>query len=203
MSPGDAVIASDFETFLQMLTTQARYQDPLEPIDSSEYAAQLAQFSMVEQQVQSNQSLALIAQALGGADLSAYSGWVGMEARAGSSGYFGGSPVSVFPKIHADADSAIMIVRDETNQELQRIPLSVTTDIFQWTGTTASGTSFPLGQYRFSVESYRDGELISETAAEVYGRIEEARVEDGTVVLILEGGERILTSDVTGLRNGP
>ncbi|MEP0702358.1 MAG: flagellar hook capping FlgD N-terminal domain-containing protein, partial [Lentilitoribacter sp.] len=43
-------LASDFETFLKMLTAQARYQDPLEPIDSSEYAAQLAQFSMVEQQ---------------------------------------------------------------------------------------------------------------------------------------------------------
>ena len=30
-------IASDFETFLKMLTAQARYQDPLEPIDSTEY----------------------------------------------------------------------------------------------------------------------------------------------------------------------
>ncbi len=53
----NAVLSSDFETFLQMLTAQARYQDPLEPIDSSEYAAQLAQFSMVEQQVQSNELL--------------------------------------------------------------------------------------------------------------------------------------------------
>ena len=52
-----SVLSSDFETFLQILTTQARYQDPLEPIDSSEYAAQLAQFSMVEQQVQSNELL--------------------------------------------------------------------------------------------------------------------------------------------------
>ena len=52
-----AVLSSDFETFLQMLTAQARYQDPLEPIDSSEYASQLAQFSMVEQQVLSNDLL--------------------------------------------------------------------------------------------------------------------------------------------------
>ncbi len=39
-----AVLSSDFETFIKMLTTQAKYQDPLEPLDSSEYAAQLAQF---------------------------------------------------------------------------------------------------------------------------------------------------------------
>lgn len=49
-----SVLSSDFEVFLQMLTAQAEYQDPLEPIDSSEYAAQLAQFSMVEQQVMTN-----------------------------------------------------------------------------------------------------------------------------------------------------
>ena len=46
-----SALTSDFETFLKMLTTQARYQDPLEPLDSQEYASQLAQFSMVEQQV--------------------------------------------------------------------------------------------------------------------------------------------------------
>ncbi|WP_435988127.1 flagellar hook capping FlgD N-terminal domain-containing protein [Sulfitobacter sp. SH22] len=42
----ESVISSDFETFLKMLTTQARYQDPLEPIDSSQYSAQLAQFGL-------------------------------------------------------------------------------------------------------------------------------------------------------------
>jgi len=44
--------------FLQMLTAQAQYRDLLEPIGSSEYAAQLAQFSMVEQQVLTNDTLA-------------------------------------------------------------------------------------------------------------------------------------------------
>ena len=56
-SEASTVLSSDFETFLKMLTAQAQYQDPLEPIDSSEYAAQLAQFSMVEQQVLANDRL--------------------------------------------------------------------------------------------------------------------------------------------------
>lgn len=53
-------LASDFETFLKMLTAQARYQDPLEPIDLTEYASQLAQFSMVEQQVKTNDMLSAL-----------------------------------------------------------------------------------------------------------------------------------------------
>jgi len=47
-------ISSDFETFLRMLTVQMQNQDPLNPVDSSDYAVQLATFSSVEQQVQTN-----------------------------------------------------------------------------------------------------------------------------------------------------
>ena len=48
-------ISSDFNTFLRMLTVQMQNQDPLNPIDSADYAVQLATFSGVEQQVRTNQ----------------------------------------------------------------------------------------------------------------------------------------------------
>ncbi len=41
-------ISADFETFLKMLTVQMQNQDPLNPVDSSDYATQLATFSGVE-----------------------------------------------------------------------------------------------------------------------------------------------------------
>lgn len=50
-------IASDFETFLRMLTTQLENQDPLEPVASQDLAVQLATFSGVEQQTQTNSLL--------------------------------------------------------------------------------------------------------------------------------------------------
>jgi hypothetical protein len=52
-----ATLGSDFETFLKMLTTQMKNQDPLNPVESSEYAVQLATFSSVEQQVLTNDLL--------------------------------------------------------------------------------------------------------------------------------------------------
>ncbi|MCM1156944.1 MAG: hypothetical protein NC300_01130 [Bacteroidales bacterium] len=39
----------DKDAFLQLLVTQMQYQDPLEPTSNTEYMAQLAQFSTVEQ----------------------------------------------------------------------------------------------------------------------------------------------------------
>ena len=47
-------IEANFDTFLSLLTAQLRNQDPLEPVNSTDFVAQLAQFSAVEQQVQSN-----------------------------------------------------------------------------------------------------------------------------------------------------
>lgn len=47
----------DYDTFLQLLITQMRNQDPLQPMDSSEYVAQLATFSNVEQSILTNNKL--------------------------------------------------------------------------------------------------------------------------------------------------
>ena len=50
-------ISSDFETFLKMLTVQMKNQDPLNPVESTDYATQLATFSGVEQAVLTNDLL--------------------------------------------------------------------------------------------------------------------------------------------------
>ncbi|MGI9353874.1 MAG: flagellar hook assembly protein FlgD [Rhizobiaceae bacterium] len=47
----------DYDTFLQLLVTQMRNQDPTKPMDSTEYVAQLATFSNVEQSIQTNEKL--------------------------------------------------------------------------------------------------------------------------------------------------
>jgi flagellar basal-body rod modification protein FlgD len=100
------VLSSDFETFLQMLTAQAKYQDPLEPIDSSEYASQLAQFSMVEQQVQSNELLSKLADKLGGNNIAEIASWIGMEARTTAPALFDGSPITISPSASDEAGPA-------------------------------------------------------------------------------------------------
>lgn len=47
----------DYNAFLQLLVTQLKNQDPTEPVDSTQYMSQLATFSQVEQQMQSNAKL--------------------------------------------------------------------------------------------------------------------------------------------------
>jgi flagellar basal-body rod modification protein FlgD len=90
--PTQSALSADFETFIKMLTTQAKYQDPLEPLDSSEYAAQLAQFSMVEQQLLSNDLLTALSTQLGSGTMGQMAEWIGMEARTTAPVLFNSAP---------------------------------------------------------------------------------------------------------------
>ncbi|MDG1170843.1 MAG: flagellar hook capping FlgD N-terminal domain-containing protein [Sulfitobacter sp.] len=147
------VLSSDFETFLKMLTAQARYQDPLEPIDSSEYAAQLAQFSMVEQQVKSNDLLSALAQQMGAGNMTQTASWIGMEALTNVPTYFDGRPIELTPNPAAAADQVALVVRDSNGAEVQRLPLPVSAEPVTWAGVSDDGSPFPNGTYRFDIES--------------------------------------------------
>lgn len=196
-----ASLSSDFETFLKMLTAQARYQDPLEPLDSSEYAAQLAQFSMVEQQVMSNDLLTALAAQMGSNNVTQMSGWIGMEALSTAPAPFTGAPITITPNPAAVADEVFLIVRDESGAEVQRVPLPVSADPYAWDGTGPDGTTLPHGNYAFDIESRANGEVILTDPVATYARITEARMQpDGQTVLILEGGGAVLSSAVSGLR---
>ena len=68
----------DFQTFLTMLTAQLQNQDPLNPMESTDFAIQLATFAGVEQAALSNKFLEQMAGQAGGAGIA---GWIGKEAR--------------------------------------------------------------------------------------------------------------------------
>ncbi len=197
-----AALSSDYETFLKMLTAQAKYQDPMEPMDSSEYAAQLAQFSMVEQQTESNDLLSSIAQQMGLANMAAMSGWVGMEARATAPGYFdGATPITISPNPAAASDTVQLVVSDSNGTEVQRVTLPVSADVYQWNGLDDDGVPFESGSYAFKVESISNGEVLLSETAEVYSRVQETQMQGSDVVLILQDGSAILASSVTALRD--
>jgi len=50
-------LAKDMDTFLNLLTAQLKAQDPLSPMDSTEFTNQLVLFAQVEQQIEQNENL--------------------------------------------------------------------------------------------------------------------------------------------------
>lgn len=197
---GKPALSSDFETFLKMLTVQMQNQDPLNPIDSTDYAVQLATFSSVEQQVQTNDLLTSLSAALTGGGLGALGQWVGMEVRGSDKAAYDGDPIDLSLPKHEDADRRILVVTDEGGTSVARFDLSLSDKEGQWDGTLTNGAPATDGNYGFRVEFYEDGKLIDSQPAETYARVDEARIENGETVLILEGGLQHSASAVTALR---
>jgi len=196
-----AAISSDFETFLTMLTTQMQNQDPLNPIESADFAVQLATFSGVEQQVRSNDLLEALGAQMGAMGLAQMASWVGMEARVAAPVQFDGSPISISPNPAVGADSAVLVVRDEDGNVVQRLDIAAASDEIDWAGVADDGSPLPNGVYQFEVESYQDGTLMVATPAEIYATISEARGVNGDTVLVLEGGAQVTANAITALRN--
>ncbi|ARO15395.1 flagellar basal-body rod modification protein FlgD [Ketogulonicigenium robustum] len=197
-----AAVSSDFETFLKMLVAQVQNQDPLNPIDSTEYAAQLATFSGVEQQVQTNQLLNQLIAQTGISSLGTMSSWIGKDVRvAAAAAYDGVTGITISPNPAALSDKAELVVRAADGAEVQRITIPVSTDTVTWNGTTADGGQALSGFYTFEVASYVGETLILQEQAEIYATVREVQSVNGGQVLVLNGDVAVSPSAVTALRS--
>ncbi len=196
-----AMISSDFETFLLMLTTQMENQDPLNPIDSSDYAVQLATFSGVEQQVRTNQLLEGLAEQMNLTGMAQLAGWVGMEARAAAPVQFDGAPIILYPKSAPTAEQAVLVVQDARGNTVDRVPVAASADPITWDGLDQFGNPRQSGLYSFSLESYAHDDLIATSDVDAYSQITEARSQAGETILIMQGGVEVTASEITALRD--
>jgi len=197
----NAQISSDFETFLQMLTTQIENQDPLNPIESSDFAVQLATFSSVEQQVLTNDLLRDLSTSLSGNDISNYANWIGRDVRSGTPAYFDGTTVHAFAELPDIADRNIAVVSDQSGAEVHRFALPDNTSQFSWDGATQSGAVAAPGAYTISVESYRGDALLEIGPVETYKSVREITSDAQLgVMLVLGDGSLLDPGDVSGLR---
>lgn len=193
-------IASDFETFLRMLTVQMENQDPLNPVKAEEFAVQLATFAGVEQQAYTNKLLEELQNKMGLTSISEYADWIGREVRAPVAASFDGTPINVISRPDPSADETFLVVHDSQGLEVQRTAIPTENANISWDGTTASGLPLPSGLYSFTIENWKEGGLASRDTAEVYTTVVEARLDGTTPMIVTEGGVEIPADEVTGLR---
>ena len=193
-------LSSDFDTFLQMLTAQMRNQDPLNPLDSTEFASQLATFSSVEQQVVTNDLLGNMITLLGVGGLGDMANWVGRAVRSDAPAYFDGTPIALSVAPSHLADESYLEVYDDTDTLVQRLPLTPGQTTFEWAGVDDSGTPFVAGHYNFVVDNISQAESIGQTPVSSYQEVTEARINNGELVLVLNGGYPVDVENITGVR---
>jgi len=192
--------AVNFDTFLTLLTTQLKNQDPLKPLESTQFVAQLASFSAVEQQVRTNDNLKQIKTMLGGGSVQQLASWVGLNVRSPRDVYFSGSPIKIQIKPASGAEQAMLVVKDQTGAEVQRQNVDAGGGVITWQGLRAGGARFPRGKYSFLVESFKGGKMIADKSPSIYGRVTEARLNGGDIELVLADGTVVQASRIDAVK---
>jgi len=202
VSEASATLTADFETFLKLLTTQMQFQDPLNPVDNTEFVAQLAQFSTVEQAIASNETLGRIETALTGGGVGAFADLLDREVLSDQGvDFLAGSVEVVPPPPPSAASSGTLVVRGAGGVPVREIAFEPGTDGLRWDGETADGVLAPAGVYRFEAK-YVDA-VGAETVlpAEAWSRVVEVQRDAAAgATLKLAGGGQIGADAITAIR---
>ena len=191
--------STNFDTFLRMLTTQLQNQDPLNPMEGSDFAVQLATFSGVEQQAQTNKLLQQMLTQSGGS-LGQLADWIGKEVRTTEPVWFGDEPLTLDIAPDSRADSVTLVTLNESGKEVSREEIGPGEGQIDWLGRDDLGEKLADGRYSFVIQSVKSGEVISEDPVGVYVRVAEAEIGTQGVELIFEGGGSALASEIEALR---
>lgn len=197
-----ATAASDFQSFLQLLTAQMRNQDPLSPIDSTQFVEQLASFSSVEQQIETNKKLDALTEGLAGSELETVTQFIGKDVEvANSVAQFKGEPLTYgVPSSNLGEVQREFVVTDAGGNTVYTAPIANSARDFTWDGKTSDGKTAAIGDYSVSVNFVADGAVAETKPPLAQARVTEARFTGEAVQLILSNGAAINQSDILAIK---
>src|SRR5579883_1248823 len=155
---GSQSLAGNFDTFLQLLTTQLQNQNPLDPLDTNQFTQQLVEFASVEQQVNTNSNLQTLISLQQTTEATAALELVGAKVTiSGNSATLSnasGSPATWSLTTSAPATGTVTI----TNASGQTVytgttSLTAGTQAYTWNGRGNNGVTWPEGTYTLSINA--------------------------------------------------
>jgi len=192
------------EEFLNLLVTQLKNQDPLNPSDPTEFTAQLAQYSSLEQLYNLNESMAAFEAVQGESERLSALSLIGKNVVAASDTFaFAGEAVELGYRFNEEMARARVLVKNEAGQVVDELPINAPDPgehFMPWTGTDGEGGQLPPGRYRIEViGTMEDGtEVRGETL--VGSRVTGVDFLDSKNTLLTDNGD-IQLSDVTRVNN--
>lgn len=144
------------EDFLKLLVTQLKNQDPLNPDDPTEFTAQLAQFSSLEQLFTLNESVNNLVTSTNNSDRLSTLSTIGKEVAYTSSSFsFDGSPVEVGYQLDGPATEVTLELQlnGVTQASIKGTELAKGNHYIAWDGLLKNGSKAPSGNYKIVVSA--------------------------------------------------
>lgn len=201
LSGSRQTIAQNFDTFLTLLTTQLKNQNPLDPLDTNAFTQQLVQFTSVEQQLKTNEFLQAMMLSNQTAAADAGVGYIGRMVTASGArselvngkaqwNFAVDKPAQISATVRDSAGNVVFTKQGSVQQG---------ESIFTWDGIGDDGKAKPAGSYSITIEGRdADGKLVN-VLTEMTGEVRGVDLS-GSEPVLLVGNARVNMSSVLSVR---
>ena len=192
-------LGSDYQMFLKLLTTQLQNQDPMNPMDTSQYTQQLVQYSQVEQSIQQNTTLKSILASLGTQNLTQASSLIGrqVETNSAAAGLAAGSPAQWNWSAPRNVSSLVATITDSRGVivDTRTVDATGANGTFSWDGLNSKGKQADPGTYTVSFKAADSNGTSLTVTPHAIGKVSDVQLANGAV-LVTVNGMQVSSSDL-------
>ncbi len=198
-------LSADMDTFLTLLTTQLKYQDPLDPMDTAEFTNQLVQYSSVEQAIQMNSKLDNLLN-LSVSNLGAQAvSYIGKTAQVlGDVMPLEGGKAKATYTFDKDVISSTIYIKDMNGKVVYTTEAenSAGTHEFTWDGKDSSGVQLADGAYQIIVSPrVLNGDTAASVTTTVFGKVTGVASDSEGIYIGLGDSVTANLGDILTMRN--
>ncbi|MGA9091618.1 MAG: flagellar hook capping FlgD N-terminal domain-containing protein [Bradyrhizobium sp.] len=183
-------IAGNFQSFLTLLTTQLQNQNPLSPLDTNQFTQQLVEFAGVQQQLNTNDSLATLVSLQQTAQSTQALGFVGKTAVVnGSTATMTNSKATWQLSVPSNSDVTINIA-SSSGQTVYSGTYAVAAgnnQPFTWNGLGSDGTQLPDGSYKLTATGTDSAGNTVAITTQVEGVVSSVDLSQSPPLLSIDG----------------
>jgi flagellar basal-body rod modification protein FlgD len=199
-SGAGARLSANFDTFLQLLTTQLRNQDPTQPMDANQFTQQLVQYSQVEQQLATNDKLDKLLSSFQGNQTTTALGYLGTNISFDASQSTPGTSNTTWTFTPPSGGDYTVRIRDANGTLVKEQAATLTAgsaQTFTWDNVRSDGS--PVGTAAYTIELWK-GSGASATQVNVVntGKVTAVDTSSGSVKLTV-GTQSIPVTKITSI----
>ena len=196
-------IAGNFQSFLQLLTTQLQNQNPLDPLDTNQFTQQLVEFAGVQQQLNTNDSLATLVSLQKTTQSTQALGFVGKTAVVKG----GTAPLTNSTAAwQVSIPTASVITINIANSTGQTVftgsydAAAGNNQPFSWNGQGNDGTQYPAGNYTLTATAKDAGGNTVAITTAIEGTVNSVDLTQSPPLLSI-GGQTYTVSQIQSIVN--
>ncbi len=192
------------DDFLTLLLTQMQNQDPLSPMDNTEFTAQMATFSSLEQLTNVNENLGYMLSSMNSSTSMAAVDMIGREVTAEGQNVHikDGNASDIAYYLPEDATNVEIVIEDENGSVVKILPAGTQDagdQLVSWDGLDDSGSAIADGLYKFNVVATNSSDELMEVETFTTGVVTGVQYEEN-VAYVYIGNAKYMLSEILEVR---